>query len=202
MSTDPARRVVANISLSLDGRISGLGGDFDMGWIAPHAISDEARDHMIAVTSPATTALLGRKNAQGFAGYWPSVADDEQADARDRAFSAWLTATDKVVFSATVSHADDVGWADARVTADGPAAVVAELRTQSGGDIVVLSSTSIIQALLAADQLDRLCITLCPEVVGGGRRLLGDDLDASSWSLVSSTPTATGAVCLIYDRRR
>jgi hypothetical protein len=37
-----------------------------MGWIVPHALSDGARDHMIRVTSPATTVLLGRKNSEGF----------------------------------------------------------------------------------------------------------------------------------------
>ena len=58
--------VVANISLSMDGRTNGVGGDYDMSWIVPHAVTDSTRDNMIAVTSPATTVLLGRKNYQGF----------------------------------------------------------------------------------------------------------------------------------------
>ena len=62
-SNKPAdRTVVANISLSLDGRVAGPGGDYDMSWIVPHAVTDGARDHMVKVTSAATTALLGRKN--------------------------------------------------------------------------------------------------------------------------------------------
>lgn len=36
-------RVVANIPLSLDGRVNGRGGDYDMGLIAPHAVTDEPR---------------------------------------------------------------------------------------------------------------------------------------------------------------
>jgi dihydrofolate reductase len=213
-STTPARRVVANISLSLDGRICGLGGDHDMGWIAPHAVSDGARDHMIAVTSSATTAVMGRKNAQGFGGFWPAVADDEQADPRDRAFSRWLDDVEKVVLSSTTT---DVGWPDARVVDEDAATVVAELREQPGGDIVVLASTSVIQALLAADEVDELSITLCPEIVGGGRRLFDDGdaggdggdggdgrqgLGSTSWTLASSEPTASGALCLRYDRIR
>jgi hypothetical protein len=39
------RTVVANISLSLDGRVAGPGGGYDMGWIVPHALSDGARTH-------------------------------------------------------------------------------------------------------------------------------------------------------------
>ena len=64
MTTQPIsnRKVVANIALSLDGRTAGPKGEYDMSWIVPHAITDGAREHMIAVTSPATIVLLGRKN--------------------------------------------------------------------------------------------------------------------------------------------
>ena len=103
-TTDANRRVVANISLSLDGRVHGAAGEHDMGWIVPHAHADGARDHMIRVTSPATTVLLGRKNSEGFSAFWPSVADDAAADPRDRAFSRWLTQVEKVVFSTTLTR--------------------------------------------------------------------------------------------------
>src|SRR5512141_2377350 len=96
------RTVVGNFSLSLDGRVSGPGGMYDMSWIVPHAITNTARDHMITVTSPATTVLLGRNNYEGFGAYWPSVAADESADPRDRAFSKWLNSVEKVVFSTTL----------------------------------------------------------------------------------------------------
>ncbi|MFN8079058.1 MAG: dihydrofolate reductase family protein [Kineosporiaceae bacterium] len=94
------RQVIANIMLSLDGRTTGPGGPFDMGWIVPHAITDQARDSLLAMTS-GTTALLGRVNYQGFGGYWPPVADDGGADPRDRRFASWLNEVEKVVFSTT-----------------------------------------------------------------------------------------------------
>ncbi len=43
-----------------------------MGFLMPHAISDVARDHLTDLWEPATTALLGRNNAEGFMGFWPS----------------------------------------------------------------------------------------------------------------------------------
>src|SRR3954447_2299917 len=136
------RKVVANISLSLDGRIAGPGGEYDMSWIVPHAITDGSRSHMVEVTSPATTALLGRKNYQGFGGFWPGVAKDENADPRDRAFSEWLNRVEKVVFSTTLT---DAPWENSRIADADPAPVVRELRKQPGGDIIVLASTSVIQ---------------------------------------------------------
>ena len=192
------RTVIANISLSLDGRTAGPGGEYDMGWIVPHAISNKAREHMINVTSPATTVLLGRKNYEGFGSYWPSVADNEEADPRDRAFSKWLNAVEKIVFSSTLKEAT---WENARILNDDPATVVKDLQGQAGGDIIVLASSSLIKRLLEADALDCLSITLCPEVSGGGARLFNDGLPPSSWTLRQSTVTESGALCLLYDRK-
>jgi dihydrofolate reductase len=191
------RTVVANFSLSLDGRLNGPQGEYDMGWIVPHAISDASRDHMVAVTEPATTALLGRKNYAGFGSFWPAVAGNESADPRDRAFSAWLNATEKIVFSSTLKEAT---WENSRIVDADPAAVVSDLRQGTGGDIIALASGSVIKRLLEADLLDRLSITLCPEIAGGGERLFEDGLPASSWSLTQSAPTSSGALCLLYDR--
>ena len=129
------RTVIGNISLSLDGRVTGPGGEYDMGWIVPHAITDTARDHMVNVTTPATTVLLGRKNYLGFGGFWPSVADDESADPRDRAFSKWLNSVEKIVFSSTLKEA---AWVNSRIVDADPATVIEELRRREGGDIIVL----------------------------------------------------------------
>jgi dihydrofolate reductase len=197
MNNEKSRRVVANISLSLDGRTTGAGGDHDMGWVVPYAVTDEARDHMIRVTEPATTVLLGRKNYQGFGGFWPAVAGNPDADPRDRAFSAWLNRTEKVVFSTTLT---ETPWENSRIVAGGLPAEVRELQAQDGGDIIVLASGSIIRALLEAELLDRLSITLCPALVGDGSRLLQDGLPASTWTLTEATPSKSGALGLLYDR--
>jgi dihydrofolate reductase len=192
-----SRTVVGNIALSLDGRVAGRDGPHDMSWIVPHAVTDGARDHMLRVTAPATTVLLGRNNYEGFGGFWPSVADDPDADPKDREFSRWLNAVEKVVFSTTLTEAT---WENARIAGTDPAAAVKDLRQQEGGDIIVLASTSVIQNLIEANELDRLSITLCPELVGGGPRLFHEGPDATSWRLADSTPTESGALCLLYDR--
>lgn len=193
------RMVIGNISLSLDGRVTGPAGEYDMGWIVPHAITDTARNQMIAVTSPATTVLLGRKNYQGFSSYWPSVADNESADPRDRAFSRWLNSVEKVVFSSTLQKTD---WENSYVVNADPAVVVRDLQLQAGSDIIVLASSSIIKRLLQADVLDRLSFTLCPEIAGGGAHLFEDGLPPSSWALRQSTVAESGAISLLYDRVR
>ena len=77
------RRVVTNMSLSLDGHYGGPDDPEDMGWVMPYAVTDVARDHLTSLWEPATTALLGRVNAEGFLGFWPTVSGMEGADPRD-----------------------------------------------------------------------------------------------------------------------
>jgi dihydrofolate reductase len=197
-SSTQGRRVVGNISLSLDGRVHGRGGEFDMGWIAPHAVGDAPRDFMVRMAGSANTVLLGRKNYEGFGGFWPAVAKDENADPRDRETSRWLDAVEKVVFTTTLT---ETPWQNSRIAEGSPAAEVARLRARPGGDIVVLNSVSVINALLEAGELDRLTITLCPELVGGGARLFEDGLPVSSWTLTDLSTSDTGALCLTYDKK-
>jgi dihydrofolate reductase len=94
-----------------------------------------------------------------------------------------------------------VDWHNARLATADPATTVKQLRRQDGGDIIVLASTSIIRQLIDADELDRLSITLCPELVGGGARLFTDG-SAASWTRTAAKPTDSGAMCLLYDRIR
>ncbi len=192
------RTVIANITLSLDGHTTGPGGPFDMSWIAPHNVSDQARDALVRMTQ-GTTALMGRVNYQGFRGYWPAVAGDESAEPRDRRFARWLDEVEKVVFSTTLRQ---LPWRNSRLAEFGPAETVRSLRSHGKGDIWVLSSQSIIRQLLEAGELDRLSINLAPELVGGGDKLFVNGLPASAWTLSDSTPTDSGAVRLTYDRRR
>lgn len=193
------RRVVANIALTLDGRITGADGNQDMGWVVPHALSDGVRDFLAQVHATASTALLGRVNAEGFAAVWPPVATMADADPRDRAFAQWLNDTEKVILSSTIT---DIDWENSRVVDSDTAGLVVELRDNgTDGDILILASVSIIMPLLAAGLIDRLAMTLCPEILGAGRELFaGGALPGSSWTLTSSKASDSGALALIYDR--
>jgi dihydrofolate reductase len=192
------RRVVANIAVSLDGFYEGPGGPTDMSWLMPYAVSNVARDHLTGLWQNATTTLLGRTNAEGFFSYWPTVADDENADPRDRGYGAWMRDTEKVVLSHSLHSAP---WPNARLF-DEPAADVAKrLKQEPGGDIVVFASASVIKALLAADALDRLSLTVFPKILGGGKRLFDGAAPASTWILTSATD-GEGVLALTYDRSR
>lgn len=192
------RLIIGNITLSLDGRTTGPGGPFDMGWIVPHNVTEQAREALVGVTS-GTAALLGRANYEGFGMYWPTVARDEAAEPRDRRFAQWLDTVEKVVFSTTLA---EVGWTNSRLAESGPAETVRSLRAEGEGDVWVLSSQSVIRQLLDADELDRLVINLAPEIIGDGDKLFASGLPASAWTLTNCTPSDSSAIRLTYDRKR
>lgn len=193
------RRVVANMTLSLDGRYAAPDDPQDMGWVMPYAVTDVARDHMTGLWESATTALLGRVNAEGFLGYWPTVIGAQGTDPRDEGFAKWLVDTDKVVLSSTL---DEAPWERTTIV-DRPAArVVADLKAAEGGDIAVLNSASVIKALLAADKVDRLAVTVVPVFLGGGPRLFDDGLPAAKWTLAAHAAGEHGTLSLVYDRTR
>jgi len=192
------RTVVGNVSLTLDGRMTGLGGDQDVDWVGPHARSDEVRAHRERLHASATTALMSGADVDSFREVWAPAVEDPSADPRDRAFAQWLDAVEKIVVSSAMT---EPGWRNTWVLDVDPAQVAAQLRRQSGADVLVLSG-SLISRLLAVDAVDRLAIVWCPELLGSGARLFDDDLPRSRWTLTSSTVSGTGANCTTYDRLR
>jgi dihydrofolate reductase len=194
-----ARLVRANISLTLDGRFNGPGGPADLGAIVPYMTTDVARGQLARIHDGATTAVLGRGSAEGFLGWWGQVAEDENAEPRDRGYAQWLVATDKVVFSTTLT---ELPWERTTIV-NGPAAdVIAELKGSGEGDILVNTSPSISKPLLEADLVDRLYLMVTPEIAGSGQRLFDDGLPGTSWTLTHHETGELGEMALVYDRRR
>ncbi|MFE9749453.1 dihydrofolate reductase family protein [Saccharothrix saharensis] len=199
MTNPTGRKVTANISLTLDGRYHGPAGPGDLAAIVPYAMTDVARGHLTRIWENATTAVLGRRNAEGFLGFWPSVADDDNADPRDRGYAKWLVDVDKVVLSTTLTEAP---WDRARVVNAPTTDVITELKADGTGDILVNSSASVIKPLLAADLVDRLHLMICPEIAGGGPRLFDDGLPGSKWAVAHQEIGELGELALVYDRVR
>lgn len=189
------RTVTANITLSLDGYATGPGGD--MSWLIETALHEQCASGFAGFYRDVDTILLGRTNYEGFHGFWPAVADDPAADPRSRDFSRWFDDVEKVVVSRTLTEA---AWSNARVAHDLEAEVRA-LREAPGRNIAVLSSVSVIRALLAADLLDELRLIRVPAILGAGLPMFDGPLPASTWSTESVATIPTGAVVTHHRRR-
>lgn len=191
-----SRRVIAWVSVTLDGYTSGPDGPMHDTWLHEHAMHEQTGAYFEGIWRGVDTVLLGRKNFEGFASVWPGLLRDPATDERSRAMGTWLAAVERVVLSRTLETAD---WDNARVARDLGTEVKA-LKEAPGRDIMALCSASVIQELLRLDLVDDIRTTVVPAIVGGGLRLFPEGLPASRWTPAESTTFAHGAIGVHYRR--
>jgi dihydrofolate reductase len=190
-------RVMVSEFMSLDGVVQAPGGpDEDTdggfahgGWSHPY-FDPEVMGPVIADgMNDAEALLFGRRTWQGMAAAWPERAGDAYADS--------MNAIRKYVASRTLTE-DDMTWNSTLLSPENAVADIAKLRAQDGGDLVIWGSVSLVQALLAAGQVDQLTLMIEPILLGGGKRIFPDDGAARPLQLVKSVTTGTGVQVCTY----
>lgn len=159
------RNVIVCNMMSLDGYYSGPGGDIRV------LSSPEGFDaYNAGRLHTADTVLLGRDSFDGFRGFWPSVAEDEQATDDQREISRRMTAVDKVVVSDNLTADQTAPWSDTTtiVRRADARAQIAELKRLPGKDILIFASHTLWNDLLAAGLVDELHFIVGAVVMGGG----------------------------------
>ncbi len=148
----------------------------------------------------ADTLLLGRVSYDGFKSFWPSVVDDDKATATNREISRLKNAIDKVVISDTLTPAETAPWHNTHIIRRTDAyAQVAELKRQSGNDILVFGSHALWNDLLAHGLIDELHLMISPVVVGAGTPIFNGALPASLRLIGSRMWEGSGNVLVRYE---
>ncbi len=159
--------------LTLDGVVEdpdGSGGTATGGWAFRHGPEAVAGDKFrLGDLLETGTLLLGRTTWELFSKLWPGRTDD---------FSVRLNNATKLVASRTL---DDVSaWQNSSLL---PGELVDEV-TRYEGDLIVIGSIGIAQALGRHGLVDEYRVLVFPSVVGAGRRLFETPVDLA---LVSTT---------------
>jgi dihydrofolate reductase len=134
------------------------------------------------------TMILGANTYAQSKDYWPYA--DEQGE-----YGKKLNNLTKFVVS---SKLDEAPWGDfpaATVTRD-PVATIRELKEQSGKDIWLWGSLTLMRSLLHAGVVDEVQMRVCPASRGRGRRVFEDRQDLK---LVEATPFENGVALLRYE---
>jgi dihydrofolate reductase len=137
------------------------------------------------------TMILGANTYTQSVGYWPHA--DEQGEYGEK-----LNNLTKFVAS---SKLDDAPWGDfpaATVTRD-PAATIRELKEQSGKDIWLWGSLTLMRSLLDAGVVDEITLLVCPASRGKGRRIFDDRQELK---LVEATAFDNGLALLRYEIKK
>jgi len=197
--------IVCNI-MSLDGYYEGPGKNvmvlFDYRLDAYP--TDESFDAYSAERlRAADTLLLGRTSYDGFKGYWPSVANDPSASPTTREISRLNNAIDKVVISDSLTSKETEPWHNTRIISRADAhEQIAELKRQTGKDILVFGSHTLWNDLLANDLVDELHLMIGPVVLGAGTPVFDGQPTVSLQLIDTHTWDSSGNVLVRYKVRR
>jgi dihydrofolate reductase len=155
------------------------------GWIFDFDAGPEGERFQLEQAQNAEALLIGRITYEAMRAMWPTVEGE---------FADRLNQLPKYVVSSTLT---DPPWA-ATVLGDDWPQVVARLRRELDGDILVYGSRRLSQSLLEMGLVDELRLMVYPVVLGAGDRLFGDTQDKIRMRLLDSRPFGDGVVNMIY----
>ena len=178
------KKIIHQMSVSVDGYVEGPGREID--W----HIVDDAFNAFAVETLRATDALImGRRNYELMAGYWPNAVDDG-------AVKELMNATPKLVFSRTLTRVD---WQNSRLATGAIAEEVARLRAAPGDGLLWVGGTTLASSFLEQGLMDEIRIILTPILIGRGHALLGDITRRHKLRFSSARPFSSGNVLLTYE---
>ena len=75
---------------------------------------------------------------------------------------------------------------------------VTRLKQQSGRDILIEGSATLVEALARADLIDEYKILVHPHIMGSGKRFFREGMGMTKLKLVASKPISSGVFLLSY----
>ncbi len=189
--------------VTADGYFAATDGNLD--WVVP----DDEQAKAAAASLPGyDTVLLGRRTYELFAAFWPHVAVDASGGAPDPhdpgrrsremgAMAVALNAMTKLVFSRSLR---EVTWRNARLVRELDPSEIDSLKRESGKDMIVFGSGSIVEQLTQHGLIDEYQLAVCPVLIGRGRSLLGNVSVRAKLELLEAKPLPSGDVLLRYAR--
>jgi dihydrofolate reductase len=175
-------------NVSLDGYF--VDGSGDMSWA--HKQDAEWNEFVAGNASDGGALVLGRVTYEMMAGFWPTPA----ALAMNPGVAERMNSMPKVVFSRTL---DKASWNNTRVLKGDISAEMRKLKAETGPDMTILGSGSIVAQLASAGLIDDYQLVVHPLALGSGRTLFQGIPKRLGLTLKKTRAFGNGAVVLGYQ---
>jgi dihydrofolate reductase len=182
------RKIRAVEFVTLDGFVSGPGPEMD--WVEK-IYTDEIAQALGEGQKSVDTFLLGRITYHGMVSYWPEKTKEEEPFLADH-----INPKPKLVFSTTLESAPWGTYHNARVVKTHALEEVHHLKQQTGLDMMIIGSASLVQSFAKAGLMDEYVLYVHPVFVGNGAPLFKEQVNLN---LVETKTFRNGVVRLTYQ---
>lgn len=185
-------KIVAAEYVSVDGVMQDPGGVGEIeagGWTNPYW-NDELAKLQTDLLFTSDALLLGRVTYEGFAATWPDM-EHEQGPFADK-----MNTMPKYVASRTLTGME---WNATPIGGDVPDEV-AKLKRDSGQNLLIYGSGSLVRLLLQHGLLDQLRLMIYPVVLGAGKLLFTETGSKKELELAGVTTTSAGVLVVDYKK--
>src|SRR5215475_2834480 len=183
------RKLSISTLVSLDGVIQDPGGFGETeqgGWGNPY-FSEDAQQDALEHLQASDYFLIGRVTYEVLHKSWAGIKGGPYLDR--------MNEIRKLVASSTLSG--PLEWNATVITGD-VAAEIARLKQESGGDIEVYGSATLVQTLMRHNLIDEYRIHVHPVVLGGGTQLFPQGGVPATLRLAGTRTLDSGVVSLTY----
>lgn len=184
------RKIITTTWITLDGFIAGPNQEMD--WVMVDA---EMGQYEYDIVSSADTLLLGRVTYQSFAGAWPYVPDNPNVSPEEKMYARRLNAMRKIVFSRTLPAAE---WENSTLVKEIVPEEIAQWKQESGGDMLIYGSASIVQTLTNHGLIDEYQLLVHPVILGAGKPFFQHIQARQKLKLVGTKSFPSGVIGLYY----
>lgn len=183
------RKLSVSTLVSLDGVIQDPGGfgETEQGGWANQYFNDDAAQAALEHLQASDYFLIGRRTYELLYKTWGNIKGGPYLDRMNEIpkLVASNTLAGKLEWNATVLNGD-------------VATEITRLKQESGGDIEVYGSATLVQTLMRHNLIDEYRVAVHPIVLGSGTRLFPDDGVRAALRLSATRTLDTGVVGLTY----
>ena len=181
------RKVTVFNFITLNGYFQGPDGDIS--WHRSEAEESKLSDEK---SQQGNTLLFGRVTYQHMASFWPTAAAKQMQPVT----ADGMNKSEKIVFSRTLEKAD---WNNTRLIKDDLIGSVRRLKQESGIDMTILGSGSIVTQLADAGLIDGFAFMIDPVALGAGVPLFKGMKNKLDLKLTSSKVFKSGIIMVTYE---